>query len=334
MANMLDNYKPGVPRPATTPNACGPPTDFFASFLPQQNVQAQNKVRKVPLDLIDPWRDAEGNAQPFRPYPAEKLQELAENIRQNGLITPVRLRVSPFDMARYQTLAGHNRIAAAKLLGMTEIDAIVESLDDDTAKLIMLDSNLQQREKLLPSEKAFAYKIRLEAMKRKAGRPTKNNSCQVGTNFRSDEFLAQTSEESARQIQRYISLTRLLPALLDMVDNDAIPLIAGVALSFLSSGAQETLLDVMLRENIVAINRSQAEALKEIRDELDGTQADALILRIFGRGSAAKPPKRPSWKFETSYSARIVKKYQGDMELQQLIAETIRSYINEKERIL
>ena len=332
MANRLDDYKrDGVSRPTTAPtNAGGPPTDFFASLLPQQNVQARNAVRKVPLDLIDPWRDAEGNTQPFRPYPTEKLQELAENIRQNGLITPVRLRVSPFEMSRYQTLAGHNRIAAAKLIGMAEIDAIVENVDDDTARMIMVDSNLQQREKLLPSEKAFAYKIRMEAIKHQ-GKRSDLTSTQVVSKLTSNEILENETGESRETIRRFICLTRLSPSLLDMVDADAIPFVAGVALSFLSPAAQETLLEVTRRNNITSVNRSQAEELKERRDKLDMDGAASLILRVFGLG-AAKPPKPQSWKFKTDYPANIVKKYGKDAELQRRIAETIKNYIEEKER--
>ena len=310
--------------------AGGPPTDFFASFMPQTQTVSQMGVRKVSLDQIDPWQDTDGSPQPFRIYPEDKLQELAENIRQNGLITPVRLRLNPANPMRYQTLAGHNRIAAAKLIGMTEIDAIVENVDDDTARLIVVDSNLCQREKMLPSEKAFAYKMRLETLKRKAGRKAKNNWDQVGPNSRSAEILASKSEDSLTQIKRYISLTRLLPPLMDMVDAEEISLVGGVALSFLSSAAQQTLLEVMQRENITTISRAQAEELKAIRLGLEIDGAASLIYRVLGLG-AAKPVKAPVFRFALDLSPELAKKYSKDEELQRRVAETVRRYIEEAE---
>lgn len=308
--------------------AAAPATDFFTSIF---NTPTQTMgIRKIPLNQIDPWKDTDGSPQPFRLYRSEKLHELADNIRQNGLIVPVRLRINPADTMRYQTLAGHNRIAAAKLIGLTEIEAIVEDVDDDTARLIVVDSNLCQREKLLPSEKAFAYKIRLDSLKRKAGRRAIKNSCQVGTNFRADEILAETSTESARQIQRYVSLTRLLPALLDMVDAETIPLVAGVALSFLSQAAQHTLLDVMHVEDIKKITLAQAEELKHLKTELDMDGAASLIYRVLGL-SAAAPARRPVLRIPAAeLTAEELKQYSHDAELQRRVTETIRRYIAEK----
>ena len=287
-------------------------------------------IRRIPLELIDPWEDAENKVQPFKPYPPEKLRELADNMAENGQLSPVRLRPSPFTVGRFQTLAGHNRIAAAKLLGWSMIDAITDAVDDDQARLILVDSNLQQREKLLPSEKAWAYKLRLDTLKHQ-GKRTDLTSCNDCTKFRSDQQAAHQEQISARTIQYYICLTRLLPSLLDMVDNEAMPLMAGVAVSFLSSAAQETLLRVLRVEGITSINRSQGEALKEIRDLLDGKDAESLILRIFGRGSAKRPPKAPVWKFETLLPAAVVKRYSKDAELQARVSETIRRYIEEQE---
>ncbi|MEM5781279.1 MAG: ParB/RepB/Spo0J family partition protein, partial [Lawsonibacter sp.] len=138
---------------------------------------------EVPLERLSPWQDAEHSRQPFRPYPMEKLRELAENIAQYGVLSPIFVR--PYESG-YQILAGHNRVAAAKLAGLTTIPAVVREVDDDTAKLVLTDSNLYQREKLLPSEKAWAYRIRLDAIRRKAGRPAQNNSRQVGENYSVD----------------------------------------------------------------------------------------------------------------------------------------------------
>lgn len=321
--------------PAVT--ASGPPTDFFASFVPSPApTAAQSSVRKVSLDKIDPWMDADGNEQPFHLYSDEKLQELADNIIRNGLITPVRLRISPFDTTRYQTLAGHNRIAAARLAGMTEIDALVENVDEDTARLILVDSNLYQREKLLPSEKAFAYKMQLDSLKRKAGRQKKENASQVETHLRSDELVAKNAEDSRAQIQRYISLTRLLPSFLDMVDDGRLPFMAGVNLSFLSVTAQERVYRVMQRESIDTLSLSQAEEFKAVREELTEPMSENLVLDILGcsktEPQTSPQPKPPSFRFcVEKLSPQLAKKYKSDPDLQAYVADAIQRYIEERE---
>lgn len=321
--------------PAVTTS--GPPTDFFASFVPSPAPAAtQSSVRKVSLDKIDPWKDADGNEQPFHLYSDDKLQELADNIIRNGLITPVRLRISPFDTTRYQTLAGHNRIAAARLAGMTEIDALVENVDDDTARLILVDSNLYQREKLLPSEKAFAYKMQLDSLKRKTGRHKKENASQVETHLRADELVAKNAEDSRAQIQRYISLTRLLPPLLDMVDSETLPFMAGVNLSFLSVAAQERVYRVMQDETIHSISLAQAEELKAVREELTEPMSESLVLDILGcseeKPQTSPQPKPPSFRFcVEELSPQLAKKYKSDPDLQAYVADAIQRYIEERE---
>lgn len=352
MLDSLERIKKQGLQPTSAPApaaAAGAPIDIFASIVsPQPSAQAG--VKKIPLDKIDPWKDEEGRSQPFKLYPMDKLLEMAENIKQNGLITPVRLRISPFDATRYQTLAGHNRILAAQLAGMDTIDAIVENVDDDTARMILVDSNLYQREKILPSEKAFAYKLRLESMKKQAGRKAKKNCAQVEHNFadsacrencaqvehnfeglRSVDILAAENEESRAQIQRYISLTRLIQPLLDMVDSEAIPFTAGVSLASLSVTAQERLWRVMEDAQITAISRTQAEALRDAREDLDREMSETLILQIFGVQQGEKKPKPQSIRFELDVAPEVVKKYRKDEELQLLVAATIRKYIEEKE---
>lgn len=332
MLDSLERIKKQGLQPTSAPApaaAAGAPIDIFASIVsPQPSAQAG--VKKIPLDKIDPWKDEEGRSQPFKLYPMDKLLEMAENIKQNGLITPVRLRISPFDTTRYQTLAGHNRILAAQLAGMDTIDAIVENVDDATARLILVDSNLCQRDKLLPSEKAFAYKMRMDAIK-KQGKRTDLTSSQVETKLRSDEMVAQTSGESRAQIQRYISLTRLIQPLLDMVDSEAIPVTAGVSLASLSVTAQERLWRVMEDAQITAISRTQAEALRDAREDLDREMSETLILQIFGVQQGEKKPKPQSIRFELDVAPEVVKKYRKDEELQLLVAATIRKYIEEKE---
>lgn len=329
MSSILEERLKNRDNPQSRPKSTSIIPDFMDMIQSQAPAQSTMEVRKVPLDQIDPWRDAEGKPQPFRLYPTEKLQEMAESIRQNGLFTPVRLRINPYDMSRYQTLAGHNRIMAAKMAGLTEIDAIVENVDDATAEIIVVDTNLNQREKILPSEKAFAYKMRLDALKKKVGRKSKKNASQVETHFRSDEELAEISDDSRAQIQRYISLTRLIPSLLEWVDTEAIPFTAGVSLSFLSPADQERLWSVLQSNDIKGINRAQAEELKAMRKEL----TEKMILRIFGITDKSAEPKPQVFRFALDVSPEIAKKYRKDERLQQRIAAAINDYIREMEEI-
>ncbi len=217
--------------------------------------------------------------QPFRPYSDEKLWELAEDIKQNGVLSPIIVR--PFGNA-YQILAGHNRVNASKLAELDEIPSIVKDVDDDTAKLILVNTNLNQRDKLLPSEKAFAYKMQLDSLKRTAGRPSKNNSCQVGTDLigkRSDVQLSENSTDSARTIQRYIRLTELIPELLEMVDNESFAFMVGVYLSYLSQEKQQLLYEYMDANELKKVSLAQAEVIKSYKEVLDDNR---LKLIFFG----------------------------------------------------
>lgn len=222
--------------------------------------------------------------QPFRPYTPEKLAELAEDIAEHGVISPVFLRPHS---GSYQILSGHNRVAAAKLAGLTEVPAIVQDVDDKTAVKIMVNSNLLQRQELLPSEKAWAYRLRLEAMKRQGAR-TDLTCAQVAHKSdkkRARDILAEQEGESRDQIRRYIRLTYLIPPLLELVDAEKIPFTAGVSLSYLVEGKQQAVWGVMLSHSIGRVSRAQAEELRTFAEELD----EHMILRIFGFQSPAKP---------------------------------------------
>ncbi len=226
-------------------------------------IPAGARLLQVPLDLLDPWTDAAGNTQPFRSYTPAELENLADNIRQNGVITPIHVR--PLGR-RFQILAGHNRSAAARMAGLTTIPAIVQETDDNAAAVILVDSNLKQRDKILPSEKAYAYKLKLDAMKRQ-GKRTDLTSCQNGTKLaeaRADQKLTKNSTDSARQIQRYIRLTYLIPSLLDLVDKGKLKLVAGSDISFLPQNIQEILADLMLNEGI-KVSTAKAADLKQVQ---------------------------------------------------------------------
>jgi ParB family chromosome partitioning protein len=156
------------------------------------------EVVMLTIDDISPFKN-----HPFKVRDDEKMQELIKSISLQGILTPVTVRAS--ENGQYEMISGHRRMHAASMLGMETIPAIIKEMDDDEATIAMVNANIQ-REEQLPSEKAFSYKMMLEAMKRKAGRPSKNNACQSGTNLRSDELMALDVGESARSIQRCIRL--------------------------------------------------------------------------------------------------------------------------------
>lgn len=211
-------------------------------------------ITQLPLGKLVPYPN-----QPFKPYKAEKLERLTEDIRVNGVLSPIIVRPKG---DRYEVLAGHNRWNASHRAGKDTIPAIIQELDDDTAALVMVNTNLNQRDELLPSEKAFAYRVQLEAMKRRAGRP-QNNLSQLGTQKRSDQEMAEQVGESRNQIQRYIRLTYLTPDLLEQVDNGELSMVPAVALSYLSPDEQRLVLEVSGDcERKVSV--FQAEALKKV----------------------------------------------------------------------
>ena len=255
--------------------------------------EPQTRLMQLPLTILDPWQSADGERQPFKAYTDAKLQELAESIKQHGVIEAVCVR--PKADGRMEIIAGHNRVAAARLAGLTTVPAIVQQLDDAQAAIMLVDSNLQHRETLLPSEKAFAYKLRLESMKRQ-GERTDLTSAQIEPKLnsnRSNEQLAAEAGESRAQIQRYIRLTYLVPALLDMVDNGKPGFAAAVDLSFLGRDEQTALLEVMEREHIKAPNGAQAKALRKASaDSTTGLTAEDILQVLRPVPSQASPKSK------------------------------------------
>ena len=240
----------------------------------------------------------------------EDMANLVESIKQYGVLVPVIVRLDP--AGGYELIAGHRRHHASKLAGLETIPALVRSLDDDAATIIMVDSNLQ-RESLLPSERAFAYKMKLDAMKRRAGRPSKENLSQVGTQKRSDELLAEQVGESRNQIQRYIRLTKLVEPLLDMLDEKKIALNSAYKLSFLSKDEQAALIKVIKRTQIMP-SLSQTQRLKTFSE--DGTLSEAVISAILSKKKADKAEK-------VTFKTNTLKKYFPDNYTTQDMQETI-----------
>ena len=231
--------------------------ELFSTEESREDAQRE-KVVEIALSLLHPFQN-----HPFQVRDDQAMQETAESIREYGVLVPAIARPDP--NGGYELIAGHRRHRASQLAGKETMPVIIRELDDDAATIIMVDSNLQ-RETLLPSERAFAYKMKLEAMKRQAGRPQKENVSQVGTQKRSDQLLAEQVGQSRNQIQRYIRLTELIPELLELVDERRIALNPAYELSFLKKEEQTNLLDAMESEQTTP-SLSQAQRLKKFSQE-------------------------------------------------------------------
>ena len=220
----------------------------------------REKVMEIPLAELHAF---EGH--PFKVKDDESMLETAESVRQYGVLVPAIAR--PRAEGGYELIAGHRRHRASELAEKETMPVIVRDLDDDAATIIMVDSNLQ-RESLLPSERAFAYKMKLDAMKRQAGRPSKENGSQVGNDFgkKSSEQLAEQVGQSKNQIFRFIRLTELIPPLLDMVDEKKIAFNPAYELSFLTKEEQKTLVETMDYEQSTP-SLSQAQRMKKFSQE-------------------------------------------------------------------
>ncbi len=220
----------------------------------------REKVVEISLSELHPFK-----GHPFKVKDDDAMMETADSIRQYGVLVPAIARPDP--SGGYELVAGHRRHRASELAEKETMPVIVRDLDDDAATIIMVDSNLQ-RESLLPSERVFAYKMKLEAMKRQAGRPSKENCSQVGNDFgkKSSEVLAEQVGQSKNQIFRYIRLTELIPELLNMVDEKKIALNPAYELSFLKKEEQTQLLDAMDSEQATP-SLSQAQRLKKFSQE-------------------------------------------------------------------
>lgn len=239
--------------------------------------QAAEQIIHLPLSELHSFPD-----HPFKIQDDEQMQRTTESIKQQGVLVPGIVR--PRAEGEYEIIAGHRRKYACELAGMDTMPVVVRNLDDDAAVLVMVDTNLQ-REHILPSERAFAYKMKLEALHRQAGRPSKGNSCQVGTNFRADESVAERTDQSARTVQRFIRLTNLIPPLLQMVDDKKIKFNPAVELSYLTPDEQQKIIEA-LEQAQTSPSLSQAQRLKKLSQE--GTLTREAMDEIFAE--VKKPP--------------------------------------------
>ena len=232
--------------------------DLFSTEENRQEEQRE-QVQQIPIDDLHPFTN-----HPFKVLDDEAMTRTVESIAQYGVLAPLIARPRP-DGDGYEIISGHRRQYAAKLAGLDTLPVIVRQMSDDAAVILMVDSNLQ-REHILPSERALAYKMKLDAMRRTSGRPSKENPRQLVGNFETADIVGKESGESGRQVQRFIRLTNLVPELLDMVDEKKISFNPAVELSYLDESQQRDFLEAM-EDTQNAPSLSQALQLKKIAQQ-------------------------------------------------------------------
>jgi len=247
-------------------------------------VSNEESAMDLEIEKIRPFRN-----HPFKVVDDEKMQDLVESIRTNGILSPVLVR--PIGNDIYEMVSGHRRMHAASLLGMESIPAIIREMTDDEAIVKMVDANIQ-REELLPSEKAFAYKMKMDAMRRQAGRHKKSNCDQIGHNSsskRSRDILAEELGESTQQVHRFIRLTELIPPLLDYVDQKRLQFTVAVEISYINPEIQKWLFEYIKDNGTVKLNQ-----ISLLRDQLQtGAMTQARMISLL---NDSQPGKTPSSK--------------------------------------
>ena len=242
--------------------------DEMFSTEESRQEQKREQVQQIPIEELFPFKE-----HPFKVLDDEAMQRTVESVAQYGVLAPLIAR--PRLEGGYEIISGHRRQHAAELAGLETLPVIVREMTDDAAVILMVDSNLQ-RENILPSERAFAYKMKLEALKNQGAR-SDLTSCQVGTKFRADESLAEDTGESARNVQRFIRLTNLIPELLDLVDEKKISFNPAVELSYLDEAQQRDFLQAM-DETQNAPSLSQAQRMKKLAQEEKFTYEAAFAI--------------------------------------------------------
>lgn len=266
-------------------------------------VSNEESSMDIPMEQIVPFKD-----HPFKVVDDDKMNELVESIKQTGVLTPVIVR--PVEAGGYEMISGHRRMHAAKLAGLTAIPAIIRELDDDTVTIVMVEANAQ-REEVLPSEKAFSYKMKYEAMKSQGVR-SDLTSYHDGTKFRADEEVAKMVGESKNQVYRYIRLTELLPELLDMVDRGKLPLVPAVDMTYLDKPVQKLLYKFMQEYGV--LKSYQVTAVRKYVED-NGNITELKLRKLFednmtGRSNrkVVLPDKKLRAFFSTDYSPKEMEK--------------------------
>ena len=294
-----------------------PKIDDFFTTQEERDEQKLEKVEKIAVSSISNFPN-----HPYQVKENEEMEDFVENVKEKGVIHPVIVR--PKKDGTYEMISGHRRKRACELAGIKEIPAIVREMTDEDAIIYMVDSN-KQREKILPSEKAFAYKMKLEAMKRKAGRPKKENSVPVEQNYENGgmttrEIIANEVGDSSSNIQRYIRLTELIPELLQLVDDEKMKLRPAVEISYLTKSEQEYVFEAM-EYNEVFPSHPQARELKKLSAE--GKLTDDEIDRIM---SEEKPNQKENIKFSVDKVRGYFPKEYTPTEMQNIIVKLLENY--------
>lgn len=277
----------------------------------------EESAMEIEISRIHSFKD-----HPFKVIDDGKMQDLVDSVKENGVLTPVLIRPTAND--QYEMISGHRRMHAAAIAGLTTIPAIIRELSDDEAVIAMVDANIQ-REELLPSEKAFAFKMKLNAMKRQAGRPTKNAS-QNGTNKRSDELLASEVGISRNQIQRYIRLTELIPELLELVDKKKLQFTVAVDISYLDREIQKWIYEY-IRDNGF-IKPGQISALrKHLETE---TISQNFMISIFNNCIAPKTQNRKVTISEKKLTKYFPLEY-SEEQMERIIVSLLEKWKTEQE---
>ena len=298
--------------------------DLFSTQEERDN-ESRESVREIPLEEISDFPN-----HPFKVKMDESMADMAESVKQYGVLVPALVREKP--EGGYEMIAGHRRKMASELAEKKEIPCIVRNLTDDEAIIIMVDSNLQ-REQILPSEKAFAYKMKLDAMKRRAGRPSKN-SATVLPNFEgktSRQILAEQAGESHEQIRKYIRLTELITPILDMVDSSKIAIRPAVELSYLPKEQQTILLDTMQLEDCTP---SHAQAIKMRKFAEEGRLNEDVILSILSeeKGNQKEQFRMPKERISRYFSPGTPAKQMEDTIVKALELYRKRERSKDRER--
>ena len=266
----------------------------------------QTKAEHLPVEKLCPF---EGH--PFQIRDDEEMDQLVWSVLTQGILTPIVVR--PLDTGQYEVISGHRRVHACKKAGIERIPALIYNLDRDAATIALVDSNLH-RERILPSEKAFAYKLKMDALSHQG------TSCQVGTKLRTDEVIGSDAGESARQVQRYIRLTNLIPEILHMVDEGRIALTPAVELSYLNEQEQQALLETMESEDCTP-SLSQSQQLKKLSQ-----QGELDVDRIFGLLSQQKPNQEEKIGFLMKDIRRFFPKNYTTAKIQETILQLLQNY--------
>ena len=275
------------------------------------------RIEKIKIDSLIPFEN-----HPFKERTGEEQAELVESIRTTGMLVPVIVR--PLLRGKYEIISGHRRVAACKELNIDTVPAIVKELTKEEAVITMVDANLQ-RENLLPSEKAFAYKMKVEAMKRKAGRPPKNSS-QVATNIDTATEIGQQLGESRDQVYRYIRLTYLIPELLKMVEEHRIAFTPAVEISYLPEREQRVLVNEIEYADATP-SLSQAQRLRKF-----SSQGRLSVDTVFAVLSEEKPNQKEQVKFMTEEIRKYFPKNYSNKDMQKTIIKLLENWQRKRER--